>query len=212
VSLNCQQAADQVGNGVAAALRGVDCIAGEASAAAFGRLFAPGGSLGTVLTLVLTLFIVLFAFALLTGRTNIGVRSLVPRMMTLGLVLTFATSWLAYQSVVWNLAVATPDYLAGVLSGTRGSATDLFAQKIDVVFLAVQEASAGAQDISTFSPAGMMWFGALLFMLGTVGLLVTAKIALGVLVAALTCLLAAGVSSIRYGCGACHGRGRPGHG
>jgi type IV secretion system protein VirB6 len=183
VSVNCQQATDQVGNGVAAALRGVDCIAGEASAAAFGRLFAPGGSLGTVLTLVLTLFIVLFAFALLTGRTNIGVRSLVPRMMTLGLVLTFATSWLAYQSVVWNLAVATPDYLAGVLSGTRGSATDLFAQKIDVVFLAVQEASAGAQDISTFSPAGMMWFGALLFMLGTVGLLVTTKIALGVLVA-----------------------------
>lgn len=183
MSVNCQQAADQVGNGVAAALRGVDCIAGEASAAAFGRLFAPGGSLGTVLTLVLTLFIVLFAFALLTGRTNIGVRSLVPRMMTLGLVLTFATSWLAYQSVVWNLAVATPDYLAGVLSGTRGSATDLFAQKIDVVFLAVQEASAGAQDISTFSPAGMMWFGALLFMLGTVGLLVTTKIALGVLVA-----------------------------
>ncbi|HCC26960.1 MAG TPA: type VI secretion protein, partial [Erythrobacter sp.] len=40
-----------------------------------------------------------------------------------------------------------------------------------------------AQDISTFSPAGMMWFGALLFMLGTVGLLVTTKIALGVLVA-----------------------------
>ena len=183
MSVNCQQATEQVGNGVAAALRGVDCIAGEASAAAFGRLFAPGGSLGTVLTLVLTLFIVLFAFALLTGRTNIGVRSLVPRMMTLGLVLTFATSWIAYQSVVWNLAVATPDYLAGVLTGTQGSATDVFAQKIDVVFLAIQEASAGAQDISTFSPEGMMWFGAMLFMLGTVGLLVTTKIALGVLVA-----------------------------
>tara|TARA_R110000751_G_scaffold2018_19_gene10767 strand:- start:12405 stop:13580 length:1176 start_codon:yes stop_codon:yes gene_type:complete len=183
MSATCDRVAADVGNGVAAALRGVDCIAGEASAAAFGRLFAPGGSLGTVLTLVLTLFIALFAFALLTGRTNIGVRSLVPRMMTLGLVLTFATSWIAYQSVVWNLAVATPDYLAGVLTGAQGSATDTFAQKIDVVFLAIQEASAGAQDISTFSPEGMMWFGALLFMLGTVGLLVTTKIALGVLIA-----------------------------
>ncbi|WP_369815371.1 type IV secretion system protein [Erythrobacter sp. AP23] len=181
--MNCQQATEQVGNGVAAALRGVDCIAGEASAAAFGRLFAPGGSLGTVLTILLTIFIALFALALLTGRTNIGVRSLVPRMMTLGLVLTFATSWIAYQSVVWNLAVATPDYLAGILTGTRGSAIDTFAQKIDVVFIAIQEASAGAEDISTFSPEGMMWFGALLFMLGTVGLLVTTKIALGVLIA-----------------------------
>ena len=34
MSVNCQQAAEGVGNGVAAALRGVDCIAGEASAAA----------------------------------------------------------------------------------------------------------------------------------------------------------------------------------
>ena len=183
MSVNCQQAAQEVGNGVAAALRGVDCIANEASAAAFGRLFAEGGALGVVLTLGLTLFIALFALALLTGRTNIGVRSLVPRMMTLGLVLTFATSWVAYQSVVWNLAVGTPDYLAGILTGTQGSATQVFAQKIDVVFLAIQEASGGNEDFSAFSPEGMMWLGAMLFMLGTVGLLVTAKIALGVLVA-----------------------------
>ncbi len=183
MSANCQQAAQEVGNGVAAALRGVDCIANEASAAAFGRLFAQGGSLGLVLTLGLTLFIALFALALLTGRANIGVRSLVPRMMTLGLVLTFATSWVAYQSVVWNLAVGTPDYLAGILTGTQGSATQVFAQKIDVVFIAIQEASGGNEDFSAFSPEGMMWLGAMLFMLGTVGLLVTTKIALGVLVA-----------------------------
>jgi len=182
-SVNCQQAAEQVGNGVAAALKGVDCVAGETAAAAFGRLFASGGVLGPVLTILLTIFIALFGFALLTGRTNVGVRALVPKMMTLGLVLTFATSWIAYQSVVWNLAIGTPDYLAGILTGTRGSATDVFAQKIDVVFLAIQEASAGKTDISAFSPEGMMWLGAMLFMLGTVGLLVTTKIALGVLVA-----------------------------
>ena len=183
MSANCQQAAEQVGNGVAAALKGVDCVAGEASAAAFNRLFASGGQLSMVLTLVLTLFIALFAFALLTGRTNVGVRSLVPRMMTLGLVLTFATSWIAYQSVVWNLAVLTPDYLAGILTGSEGSATDTFAQKIDFVFIAIQEASGGNEEFSAFSPEGMMWLGAMLFMLGTVGLLVTTKIALGVLVA-----------------------------
>lgn len=183
MSANCQQAAEQVGNGVAAALRGVDCVAGEASAAAFGRLFAPGGSLGTVLTIVLTLYVAIFAIALLTGRSSIGVRSLTPRMMTLGLVLTFATSWVAYQSVVWNLAVATPDYLAGILTGAKGSATDVFAQKIDVVFQAIQEASGSNNEFSAFSPEGMMWLGAMLFMLGTVGLLVTTKIALGVLVA-----------------------------
>ena len=183
MSANCQQAAQELGNGVAAALRRVDCVAGETSAAAFGRLFASGGQLSMVLTLLLTIFIALFAFALLTGRTNIGIRSLVPRMMTLGLVLTFATSWIAYQSVVWNLAVLTPDYLAGILTGSQGSATHTFAQKIDVVFMAIQEASGGNEEFSAFSPEGMMWLGAMLFMLGTVGLLVTTKIALGILVA-----------------------------
>ena len=189
-SARCQQAAEEVGNGVAAALRGVDCVASETSAAAFGRLFAPGGSLGTVLTIVLTIYVAIFAIALLTGRSNVGIRSLIPRMMTLGLVLTFATSWVAYQSVVWNLAVATPDYLAGILTGTRGSATEVFAQKIDVVFTVIQEASgeSGAEGggvnsgPSAFSPDGMMWLGAMLFMLGTVGLFVTTKIALAVLI------------------------------
>ncbi|MBX7541205.1 type IV secretion system protein [Qipengyuania sphaerica] len=182
-SATCQQAAEQVGNGVAAALRGVDCVAGEASAAAFGKLFASGGALSYALTAILTIYIAIFGYLLLTGRTNIGVRSLVPRMMTLGLVLTFATSWVAYQSVVWNLFVYTPDWLAGVLTGTQGSATDVFAQKIDVVFIAIQEASGSNNDFSAFSPHGMMWLGAMLFMLGTVGLLVTTKIALGILVA-----------------------------
>lgn len=182
-SADCQRLAEDVGNGIAAALKGVDCVAGEASAAAFGRLFASGGTLGPVLTILLTIYIALFGFALLTGRTNVGVRALVPRMATLGIVLTFATSWLAYQSFVWNLAIGTPDYLAGVLTGTRGSATQVFAQKVDVVFLAIQEASGGNEEFSAFSPEGMMWLGAMLFMLGTVGLLVTTKIALGVLVA-----------------------------
>ncbi|UOR15587.1 type IV secretion system protein [Qipengyuania aquimaris] len=182
-SANCQQVTEQVGNGVAAALRGVDCVAGEASAAAFGKLFAPGGALGTTLTILLTLYVAIFGYLLLTGRTNIGVRALIPRMMTLGLVLTFATSWVAYQSVVWNIFVGTPDYLAGILTGTQGSATDVFAQKIDVVFIAIQEASGNNSDFSAFSPHGLMWLGAMLFMLGTVGLLVTTKIALGILVA-----------------------------
>ncbi|WP_332872571.1 type IV secretion system protein [Allopontixanthobacter sediminis] len=189
--MNCQDAANAVGNGVAAALQGVDCVAAEMTGEAFGRLFAPGGALGPVLTIVLVLFVVMFAIALMLGRTNLSVRSLVPRMITLGLVLTFATSWIAYQAVVWNLAIAAPDYLASTLTGDAGSATTTFANKIDVVFAAIEEATrtqAGAQegagaDISAFSPKGMLWLGAMLLLLGTVGVLVTARIGLAVLVA-----------------------------
>ncbi len=188
MNASCQNSMAEVGNGVAAALRAVDCVASDMTGAAFGRLFAPGGALGPVLSILLGLFIAFFAIALMLGRTNLSIRSLVPRMITLGLVLTFATSWLAYQTVVWNLAIGAPDYLATILTGSQGSATTTFADKIDIVFGAVEratQAQTGGEtaDISAFSPMGMLWLGAMLLLLGTVGVLVTARIGLAVLLA-----------------------------
>ncbi|ANY19521.1 Type IV secretion system protein VirB6 [Tsuneonella dongtanensis] len=185
MSAACDQAAKGVGNGVAAALQAVDCVAAETTAAAFGRLFAPGGALVTVLTILLTLFVAWFGINLLLGRANLSVRSLTPRMMTIGVVLTLVTSWVAYSTLLWNLAVGGPDWIAGVITGARESATQVFAQKIDVVFQALQQASPQTEgkDIGAFSPEGMMWLGAMLFLLGTVGVLVTARIGLAVLVA-----------------------------
>lgn len=184
MSVACEQAAGNAANGVASALRAVDCIAGETTAQAFGRLFAPGGALVSSLTILLTLFVAWFGISLLLGRANLSVRSLTPRMMTIGVILTLVTSWVAYSTLVWNLAVGGPDWIAGVITGAQGSATQVFAQKIDVVFAAIQQAGQGGKpDFSAFSPEGIMWLGAMLFLLGTVGVLVTARIALAVLVA-----------------------------
>lgn len=183
MSAQCDLVLSEAAGGIAAALQAVDCVAAEVTGTAFGKLFAPGGELATVLTILLTLYVIFFAFALMTGRSNLSIRSLMPRMIMIGLVLTFATSWVAYQSVVWNLALGAPDWLAGILTGDRGSATMTFASKVDVVFLAIEKASEGQTDIEAFSPPGLLWLGALLFMLGTVGVLVTARIALAILVA-----------------------------
>src|SRR5262245_3945679 len=111
--------------GVAPALRAVDCLAGETTAAAFGRLFggangAGGGALTQALVIILTLYIAFFAISLMLGRSRLSISALTPRALTLGLVLTFVTSWMAYQSVVWNLATGAPDQIASVLMGTRG--------------------------------------------------------------------------------------------
>ncbi len=182
-SSTCDLAMSEAAGGVASALQAVNCVAGEVTGATFNRLFAPGGALVTVLTILLTLYVAFFAIQLVTGRSTLGVSTLTPRMLRIGLVLTFVTSWIAYQAVFWNIFVLGPDWLAGVLTGDSGSATQTFAAKVDVVFAAVQQASQGKEDIETFSPAGMMWMGALLFMLGTVGVLVTARIALALLVA-----------------------------
>jgi type IV secretion system protein VirB6 len=184
MSANCDAAAQAMGTGVSSALTAVDCIAGNVSEQAFNRLFGDDGQLAFALTVVLGLYVGFFGISLMLGRSNISVRALVPKMMTLGLVLTFATSFVAFSSVFYNIFIGGPDQIAGILTGTRGeSATLVFAQKLDVVFQAIQQASGDTSNISAFSPPGMMWLGAMLLLLGTVGLLVTARIALALLLA-----------------------------
>lgn len=184
MTTSCDLVSQDMGTGVAAALTAVDCIAGQVSEQAFNRLFGPEGELGTVLPILLTLYVAFFGISLMLGRSNLSVRAVIPKMMTIGLVLTFATSFAAFQAVFYNLIVLGPNYVAGVITDTGGAdATANFASKLDIVFLAVQEASTGQTDISAFSPPGMMWLGAMLLLLGTVGLLVTARIGLALLLA-----------------------------
>ena len=192
----CQSFGAEGPAGVADALQKVDCLANDATAVSFGRLFGAHGNFQTALTILLTLYIALLAFNLLTGRSALRVSVLTPKMMTLGLVLTFATSWIAYQSVVWNLATGAPDEIASVLVGSKGSATTLFAQQLDVYFNAItdaasnvappatvtpQNAAAVAAASSFASPANILSIGALIMLLGTVGVLVVCRLALAAL-------------------------------
>lgn len=181
--MDCTEVIDSMGTSLADALTAVDCEASRLTAQTFGRLFASGGELGLILTLSLTLYVAFFAISLMIGRSNLGVRALIPKMVTIGLVLTFATSFAAYQNFFWNIFIGGPDWLAGVMTGSQGSATKLFAQKLDVAFFAVLEASIGQTNTDMFSPPGMMWAGALMLLLGTVGVLVTARIGLALLLA-----------------------------
>lgn len=192
MSATCQALAANASSGVAPALRAVDCLANEMAAGAFARLFGAQGGLLPALTVVLTLYIAFFAFALITGRSRLGISVLTPRMLTLGLVLTFATSWMAWQQVVWNLAIGAPDQIAGMIMGTPGSASVLFADRIDMVVGAIAEiggpgdpqgAIQATANNASFSPGGAMWLGAMLLLLGTVGVLVTARIVLALLLA-----------------------------
>jgi type IV secretion system protein VirB6 len=173
--------------GVADALQKVDCLANDATAVSFGRLFGAHSNFQTALTIILTIYIALLAFNLLTGRSALKVSVLTPRMMTLGLVLTFATSWVAYQSVVWNLATGAPDEIASVLVGTDGSATNIFAQRLDGMFTAITDAvsninpSVAASQAGLASPTNILSIAALLLLLGTVGVLVVCRLALAAL-------------------------------
>ncbi|MDE1467589.1 type IV secretion system protein [Aurantiacibacter sp. D1-12] len=184
VTATCQRQMEEVGAGIGASLRGVDCAANAMAKAAFNNLFAEGGFLGPTFTIVLTIFVALLGYALITGRTRIGLASLTPKMVTLVLVVTFATSWFLFNWIFWNLFALGPDWLASRLMGNEGSATIVFADKLDAVMLALMEASGGdAMDANTsvFSPPGLLWSGGTMLLLGTVGVLATTKIALAIL-------------------------------
>lgn len=197
--MNCP-AFDIETGGLGQVLRAVDCRTGQATAVAFGRLFGAHGSLMPALTGLLTLYVAIFAIGLLTGRTRLGISSLTPRMMTMGLVLTFATSWLAYQNVIWTLATGAPDQIATLIAGTHGSASAAFADRLDMIFSAIADSSRqtatsvtstagatanGATPVGggMFTPQGLLWMSGLMLLVGTVGVLVTAKVALAALLA-----------------------------
>ena len=178
---------------VADALRSVDCLSGQAVEIAFQRLFGAGGALGQALTLILILYVALFALSLLTGRTGLRMNMLTPRMLQLGLVLTFATSWVAYQTVGWNLLIGAPDQVASILLGTQESATALFAQQLDKLFDVIANSAHLANNANAQVPLGtvvpqiagtspkpadLLWAASLLLLLGTVGVLIVTKIAL----------------------------------
>jgi type IV secretion system protein VirB6 len=195
----CPTLPEQGPSGIADALRNIDCVTGNAVETAFSRLFGTSSALSQALTLVLTIYIALLAISMLTGRSQLRLSLLTPRMLQLGLVLTFATSWVAYQSVGWDLLTGAPDEIAGVILGTRGSATQLFAQRLDVLFdviansahLAQSNYAVSAATVATVpavgntspKPADLLWLGSLMLLVGTVGVLIVARIALAAVMA-----------------------------
>jgi type IV secretion system protein VirB6 len=189
--MNCSIPSIDGPSSVADMLRSVDCATGQVTRIAFERIFGIHGTLGFALTAALTIYVAILAITLLIGRSTMRLSLLTPRALTIGMVLTFATSWVAYQQVVWNLAAGAPDQIASVLLGSHGSAVHLFASQLDKLFVAITDTakavSAATTDVAhknaPFAPTDLLWFSALLLLLGTAGVLIVARIALAAMLA-----------------------------
>ena len=174
---------------LSAALSAIDCQLDGAVASAYGRLFASGGALSTALTAVLTIYIAILAFGLLTGRTRLTLSAMAPKLTALCLVLTFATSWQAYHVVIHALMSAGPDQIAATVLGAREGATHAFAGRVDTLFNGVLDASRAVENAGETETANtplaknLIWFSALELLLSTVGLLVVSRIVLAILLA-----------------------------
>jgi type IV secretion system protein VirB6 len=175
--------------GITAGLQYIDCNSEQVIQYAFNRFFGPDGVLGWALTIILTIYVALIAFRLLSGRGRLS--ALPPRILGLGLILTFATSWVGYQSFVLNIALGAPEELARLLLNTKGSATYAFSRQLDVMFQSIAQvalqsrpAGGGEAAVGVMSAEGdLLWMAALMLLLATVGVLIVARMAMALMLA-----------------------------
>ncbi|WAC47294.1 type IV secretion system protein [Asticcacaulis sp. SL142] len=183
--------------GISGALISVDCQISQVVESSFARLFGSGGMLGSVLTALLTLYIAFLAYGLITGRTRMTLTTMSPRVLAIGLVLTFVTAWPAYQTVVYNLLTRGPDEIAAALTGSPGGATIAFSRRLDVLFIHFADAATAlenstaqtAQTTTSLMRNGkttasdLLWGSGLILLLSTVGTLILSRLILTLLLA-----------------------------
>jgi type IV secretion system protein VirB6 len=105
----------------------IDCQARSLGAYGYGALSDPGSSISIALTSLLILFVGFFGIRLMLGYES-GRGDLVGSVLKIGIVLTLASSWPAFRTVIYDVVIEGP----GELARTAGTSAD------------VSDASAGA--------------------------------------------------------------------
>lgn len=102
---------------VSSVVRSFDCQAESFALGAWQALALPGSTVSLVLGSFLTLFIAFIGYNLLLGMA-FTVRSGTLALVKVGAVLALATSWPAYQIVVYDVVTSGPSQLFSELAGT----------------------------------------------------------------------------------------------
>ena len=181
---------------VSGSLQAMDCHITMAVQTGYDRLFGAGGVFGPALQLMLIIYIALIAYGFLTGRTQLTLSMMSPRIVTMVLVLTFVTAWPAYHAVFYGLLMNGPDEVAAALLGQHGSAVMNFAQGLDGLFVKFAEiaqaldgnvpgqAAAAKADAAAAMlgpkpmPVTLFWLSGLFMLVSTLGALILTRMVL----------------------------------
>ncbi|QNA83303.1 type IV secretion system protein [Sphingomonas sp. So64.6b] len=115
---------------LAGVLNYVDCQAQAIGQGGYQALATPGSGVSLMLGGVLTLFIALFGYRMILGQTP-DARDGVAAVVKIGLVLVLATSWPAFRTLAYNVAMHGPAQLAaniGQPAGLPGSGGGLISR------------------------------------------------------------------------------------
>jgi type IV secretion system protein VirB6 len=175
----------------------VDCNVQGLVRAGYGSLFASSGPFSVLLTSLLTIFVAVIGYRLLLGRSQLRITDFALTVVKLGVVLALATRWEAYQTLVYDFLFDGPAQLAGTMlsavqpegSVFRGDVFTGLQRALDA--LNVFATGYSRQVPTTTSPLlGGPSFGAMaltlssgVLLLSSLGVLLAAKIVLGLLLA-----------------------------
>lgn len=183
------------GDFVGATLRFVDCEARTIGAAGYQALAAPGSVFWPILTGLLTLFVALFGYRMLLGHVP-NVREGVLAFVKIGIVLVLATSWPAYQTLVYDTVFRGPAELgaaigaaSGLPGATGGMVSRLETADAAMVSLAIQGAGLPSGTRTAMPPlfAGFEPFALgsarIMFLVGILGAFGAVRLIAGLLLA-----------------------------
>lgn len=113
---------------LAESLAHIDCQAQSIGAYGYGALSDPASDITIALTSLLTVFIAIFGYRLMLGE-EMRAQGLVGDVLKVGIVLTLATSWPAWRTLGYDVAMKAPGEvttsIAGAASLPGGAANDL---------------------------------------------------------------------------------------
>lgn len=139
-------------------LRHIDCQGRTLGLTGYEALAAPTSPIGLALTSVLVIFVALFGLRLALGEAT-TLRDAVVAVVKIGVVLTLATSWPAFQVVVYDVIVDGPAQVVQAMglsadtAGTGGLISRL--QAADQAIIQLTNLGTGREEFSVLpSSAG----------------------------------------------------------
>jgi type IV secretion system protein VirB6 len=93
----------------------VDCNVQGLARGGYATLFEPSSGFSTLLTSLLTIYVAVLGYQLLLGRAQLRVGDLALTAVKIGVVLALATGWATYQTVVFDFLFRGPAQLADAM-------------------------------------------------------------------------------------------------
>lgn len=107
------------GQFLASVIAHVDCQAQAIGAGGYQALAASSSPVSLIATGALTVFVALFGFRMMLGETP-GLRESVMAAVKIGIVLVLATSWPAFRTLAYDVALRGPAELAAAIGRPAG--------------------------------------------------------------------------------------------